>query len=93
MELRPTPFLYVFVQDGCPACAEADVHLKQVQRENPCTLMIVPLHVNRKDWRILGWRPPATPGYALVANNRLVKKHVGVMEYDELVDWLGKAIE
>jgi hypothetical protein len=93
VHFEPTPTLYLFLQDGCGSCAEAEPHWRRVQREYPTKVMFIPLHVNRKDWNIHGWRPRGTPGYALVVGGRLVKKHVGVLEYAGLKEWLGELLQ
>ena len=93
LHIQMIPSLYLFVQDGCEACAAAAPAWERLRREDPTSLIIIPLHVNRRDWDILGWRPKGTPGYALVVNGRLVKKHVGALDYKELKTWLGEVLE
>ena len=81
--------LYVYVQTGCPACAEAEPHLAELRRRHPYDLFVVPLYLDRKEWKVGGWTPNATPGYALVVENKLVNKKVGTMTTAELEAWIG----
>lgn len=91
----PTPvWLYVFKSEGCMACLAAEPHLRKLKATYPLRVMVVELYLNRREWNILGWTPTHTPGYALVERENgekwLSKKRVGVMEFDELVEWIGK---
>ena len=88
--LEPIPTLFVLVQDGCPACEEAEPALAQLVRYHSLDVLVIPLHINRRDWRLasLRWAPRYTPGYALVEGGEIVQKHEGAMGYEELVKWL-----
>lgn len=89
--LQPAPRLYVAVQDGCDACAAMKPILSRLRQEHPLELIITELHVNRREWVILGWRPDATPAFALVGGEgrgQLIRKKTGAMSYTELKGWL-----
>lgn len=88
--LTPAPLLLVYKAEGCPACAEAETALRRLQAEHALDIIVVRLDVFRRDWKAkYGWQPNGTPAYALVVNDRIRQKHVGVMDYPELVEWLG----
>lgn len=86
--LSPIPRLYVYVQEGCPSCAEAEPHVARLVREHSLHVLVTVLHLDRKDWRILNWQPKYTPGYALVDEGKIVNKHEGAMAYEELLSWI-----
>lgn len=91
--LTPLPRLYFFAQTGCGHCEEARPIVARLKQEHALRILVVELRLDRKEWNILGWTPSATPGFALVNDGKLSKKHVGLMEYDELAAWCGLAPE
>lgn len=87
-QIAPVPRLYVGVADGCPACAAAKPALERLKAENPLSLLVIYLHLDRREWDVLGWSPNATPAYALVVDGKLVRKHVGTLTHKQLIAWL-----
>jgi len=86
--------LYFFVQSGCDHCREAEPHVLRLAREHALRILVITLHLDRKEWHVLGWQPKGTPGYALVDGTTIVRKTEGLMDYGELVSWIeGKAVE
>jgi hypothetical protein len=83
------PTLYVFVQEGCEACAAAKPHLQTFRQRHPLDVLVIPLHLERREWQVAGWAPRATPGYALVLPGGKMRKHVGAMTAEELEAWAG----
>ncbi len=80
--------IYLAVQNGCPACAEAQHHLHEFRRRHPFVL-VIPTHRDA----IKDWSPSATPAYALLGEDgRISKRKIGVMDADQLERWLKKPI-
>lgn len=95
-EPYPKPiWLYVWMQDGCPACHEAKPHVEALKAKYPTRVMVIERYLNRSATKVPGidWLPSATPAYALVdregGESRLLRKRVGPMSLQELEKWIG----
>jgi hypothetical protein len=86
--IEPAPRLYVAIAEGCDACAAAKPAIDKLRSEHTLDLLIILLHLDRHDIDVLGWRPKATPSYALVQGNEVLQEYVGAMTYKQLTKWL-----
>lgn len=83
--MDPIPRLYFASQTGCGHCEEARPHVDHLRRDFALQLFVIELHLDRREWNILGWAPKATPGYALVVGDRIERKHEGILDYKNLI--------
>jgi thioredoxin-like negative regulator of GroEL len=90
--MGPGPILYVFKQEGCPACALMRPVLDQLMSERAGKLLILELDIDRHA-AIDGWEPRATPGMAIKVSGILVNTAEGAMTKAQLDRFVDSAIK
>lgn len=78
--------LYVFKQDGCPACEAAAPELAKFTAKHP-TVTVLTLDANGPFAERLGVKVKATPTYVFRHGNDAVTR-AGAMKLGELEKWI-----
>ncbi len=78
------PRLIVVKQFGCEACAEAQPALDAFARKYAGQIFVIPVYSRR----VQDWEPRGTPAYALIVENQIIRKRIGVMTLAELERWV-----
>lgn len=91
VELRPIVVLHFFHAEGCHYCAEAEPIVAAFRRKYPLRVLVVPHNVTRQpEFRVGGWKPKGTPGYAVEIEGKLAGKREGVLQVKDLERLVGK---
>jgi thiol-disulfide isomerase/thioredoxin len=83
--------IYFYFQPGCPACSAAEPELTLFSREHR-QIPVLRSNIQLADWAFGGWSPKTTPGYVLLIEGKVIKKHEGMMTKVQIVAWLGKEL-
>lgn len=82
------PTLFLFYQEGCPACAEVKPIVRKFRDANP-DVKVIALDINTTEWKARNWEPQVTPTLvALTPDGRWAKLEESFDEA-EFYGWVG----